>query len=68
MLHQLGYRIAADQQSLTPLQRKVLVYGYISFVKTLREAASRSIEPQRKVRDLRELVGLLPKKEEKNGD
>jgi len=63
LLHQLGYRIAADQQSLTPLQRKVLVYGYVSFINAVREAAAKNIEPQRKVRDLSELVAILPKKE-----
>jgi len=69
LLHQLGYRIARDQQSLTPLQRKVLIYGYVSFVKSMREAAAGKIESQSEVRDLSELVAVLPKEEdEKNGD
>jgi len=59
----LGYRIASDQQSLTPLQRKVLIYGYLFFLKSIRSAAE-SITPQREVKDLSELVAILPKEEE----
>jgi hypothetical protein len=60
----LGYRIAPDQQSLTPLQRKVLVYGYLYLVRSMRDSAARTVEPQSEVRDLSELVGLLPKRKE----
>jgi len=34
----------------------------------MREAAARNIELQSEVRDLSELVGLLPKRKDKDGD
>jgi len=68
LLHQLGYRITADQQSLTPLQRKVLIYGYVSFVRSIREAAAQSVQPQSEVRDISELVAILPKRKDEDGD
>jgi len=40
-----------------------LIYGYLFFVKSIRETAG-SIESQSEVRDLGELVALLPRKEE----
>jgi len=41
-----------------------LVYGYVSFVKSIKEAASKSIEPQSEVRDLSDLVAVLPRKKD----
>jgi len=62
----LGYRIAENQQALTPLQRKVLLYGYVHFIKSIQQqvkaAVSTQAEPQ--VRDLSELVHVLPNTEE----
>jgi len=64
LLHELGYRIAENQQSLTPLQRKFLVYGYVHLVKSIQQQINRTLsrfshEPQE--RDLSELVHILPR-------
>ena len=69
VLHELGYRIAEDQQSLTPLQRKVLLYGYVHFVKSIQEriTAGLSQQPQKRERDLAELAHILPKASKEEG-
>jgi len=44
-----------------------LIYGYLFFVKSIKEAAG-GIKPPSEVRDLSELVALLPKGKDEDGD
>jgi len=53
-LDSLGYKLAPDQGSLTPLQRLFLLYGYAYL-------NGQQAEEKREVRSLDELVGLLPR-------
>jgi len=53
ILDSLGYKLARDQQSMTPLQRLVLFYGYACFnAQTFEKKETRSLD---------ELAGILPK-------
>jgi len=53
-LDSLGYKFAGNQQTLTPLQRLVLLYGYAYHAQTS--------EGKKEMRPLDDLVNVLPRR------
>ncbi|MFQ6094867.1 MAG: hypothetical protein ACE5NN_01870 [Candidatus Bathyarchaeia archaeon] len=54
ILDSLGYKLAKNQQTLTPLQRLVLLYGYAYH-------NAQTAEEKKAARPLDELIDMLPR-------